>query len=204
RLEVSITGARKSPVTVSNEGFTVLQEGQKPIADIIFVHGLQGHPRETWVFTTTTTHAELERGSKPYCCGLFQRKPKSISFNDNVSQINTVYWPEDLLCTDFPNARVLTYGYDSHVSRFFSGPANKNNIYQHGRDLLNSLEAIRRENPNRPIIFVVHSLGGIILKEVSIVYIIRLSINERKNHKNRGEGLSVGSNIRGVLRGELP
>jgi hypothetical protein len=75
----------------------------------------------------------------------------------------------DLLSTDFQNARILTYGYDSRVSHFFSGPTNQNNISAHGRSLLNALELYRREFPKRPILFIVHSLGGIILKEVSCV-----------------------------------
>jgi hypothetical protein len=78
----------------------------------------------------------------------------------------SVYWPADILPRDFEEARVLTYGYDSHVSRFFKGAANQNNISAHGRSLLNTLELHRRADPQRPLIFMVHSLGGIILKEV--------------------------------------
>ena len=39
-------------------------------------------------------------------------------------------------------------------------------IYSYGESLLNSLEAQRRAAPNRPIIFIVHSLGGLVLKDV--------------------------------------
>ncbi|KAF8248666.1 hypothetical protein K440DRAFT_490227, partial [Wilcoxina mikolae CBS 423.85] len=76
--------------------------------------------------------------------------------------------PSDLLAKDFSKVRVITYGYDSHVNRFFSAAANQNHIYQHGRSLLNGLETIRRKNPMRPTIFLVHSLGGIILKDIEI------------------------------------
>ena len=34
-----------------------------------------------------------------------------------------------------------------------------------GRSFLNDLEATRRDEPYRPIIFIVHSLGGVVLKE---------------------------------------
>jgi hypothetical protein len=65
----------------------------------------------------------------------------------------------------FKDFRVLTYGYDSHVAHFFGGGANQTNIFGHGASLLNALEARRRDDPRRPIIFIVHSLGGLVLKE---------------------------------------
>jgi len=99
---------------------------------------------------------------------MFRRKVQSTGSDDtDDSNTEKVFWPHDLLPTDCMNARILTYGYDSHVSHFFKGPANQNNINAHGRSLLNALELHRREFPKRPILFVVHSLGGIILKEVS-------------------------------------
>jgi hypothetical protein len=74
-----------------------------------------------------------------------------------------VYWPKDLLPTDCPNARILVWGYDTIVTRGFA-PSNKSNIFAYARNLLYSLE---RQRPNgRPIIFVAHSLGGILVKEV--------------------------------------
>jgi hypothetical protein len=75
------------------------------------------------------------------------------------------FWPEDLLPNDFPNCRVLTYGYDSHISHFFSGAANQTNIVAHARSFLNDLEEQRQDASRRPIIFVAHSLGGLLLKE---------------------------------------
>jgi hypothetical protein len=97
-----------------------------------------------------------------------RRRPKQSgpdSIDDCVA--DTVFWPEDLLAEDFKDARILTYGYDSRVSQFFKGSANQNNVSAHGRSLLNALELHRRQCPKRPTIFVVHSLGGIVLKEVS-------------------------------------
>jgi len=66
---------------------------------------------------------------------------------------------------DFPNSHIAVYGYDSRVSNFFGGPANQTTIVGHGTSLLNALEAKRRQAPHRPIIFIVHSLGGLVLKD---------------------------------------
>lgn len=41
-------------------------------------------------------------------------------------------------------------------------------VFSYGESLLNVLEARRRADPSRPLLFIVHSLGGLILKDVSI------------------------------------
>lgn len=79
-------------------------------------------------------------------------------------QKSQVFWPEDLLPKDFPDARVLTFGYDSNVSQWFRGPANKNTLSEHAHDLLSAISGCRPLH--RPIIFIAHSLGGILVKEV--------------------------------------
>ncbi|KAI9668907.1 MAG: hypothetical protein M1817_005186 [Caeruleum heppii] len=81
---------------------------------------------------------------------------------------NKVFWPADLLPitlkdAKIEDAKIMTYGYDADV---IAGPlqgASKNTITQHGRDLMAQLE--REVGNTAPIIFVVHSLGGIIVKE---------------------------------------
>lgn len=74
-----------------------------------------------------------------------------------------IYWPADFLPQDFPNARIMTFGYDSKV--VILGGANQLGIDGHAKALLNSLERKRTSCPLRPVIYIVHSLGGIVLKE---------------------------------------
>lgn len=52
----------------------------------------------------------------------------------------TTFWPYDLLKDDCKNVRILTFGYDSAVSNFFSGVANKSHIFGHSRALLAGLK----------------------------------------------------------------
>lgn len=80
---------------------------------------------------------------------------------------NTVYWPTRLLAYDIPNARIHTYGYDSSISRFFDGPANQSTITDNGRALLSSIASQRQHCQGRPLMLIVHSLGGIVVKSVS-------------------------------------
>lgn len=101
---------------------------------IVFVHGLQGHPRNTW---TCERHLEQPRGFKE----LLARVRKSG--RKNASTPKEVFWPLHFLPEDCANTRILTWGYDSKVSQFFSGAANHSNITAYARNLLAALKIIR-------------------------------------------------------------
>ncbi|KXX75895.1 Inversin [Madurella mycetomatis] len=85
----------------------------------------------------------------------------------DASQRGEVYWPQDLAPTTVPNSRIFTYGYDTNVRHMFAGPVSGKNVYDHAWDFLCSLEALRRDpkERRRPVLFVPHSLGGIVVKE---------------------------------------
>lgn len=72
-------------------------------------------------------------------------------------------WLRDFLPVSIPEARILTYGYDSRVA--FGSSAS--NITDFARDLLERIRAKRRKSAQeRRIIFVCHSMGGIVFKKV--------------------------------------
>ncbi|KAF8848913.1 hypothetical protein BDZ45DRAFT_555751, partial [Acephala macrosclerotiorum] len=99
---------------------------------VVFVHGLQGDPVETW----------------------------------SLKPLSTTFWPKDLLADDLPNVRLLTFGYSSDVLATFRA-ASQNNITQHAQNLVGDVLG-ERQDINRPIIFVCHSLGGIIALRLSL------------------------------------
>lgn len=75
-------------------------------------------------------------------------------------------WPVSCLSKDFPDARIMTYGYDSRVSNFFGGGANQNDMITIANGFLNDLAAERVDARERPLIIISHSMGGLITKEV--------------------------------------
>ncbi|KAK4233048.1 P-loop containing nucleoside triphosphate hydrolase protein, partial [Achaetomium macrosporum] len=75
-------------------------------------------------------------------------------------------WPKALLPSELPTARVLTFGYDAYVTDW-RGMVSQNRIANHAWNLLTSLVSYReRDDTNeRPIIFVCHSLGGLVCED---------------------------------------
>ncbi|KAN0104171.1 hypothetical protein V8E51_009916 [Hyaloscypha variabilis] len=81
---------------------------------------------------------------------------------------NGVLWLRDLLPAQLPHARILTYGYDIRTHAF--DELSYQSINGHGTTLLTSLCLFREKTKTtqRPIIFIAHSLGGLVLKSALI------------------------------------
>ncbi|KAK3331711.1 hypothetical protein B0T19DRAFT_85724 [Cercophora scortea] len=120
--------------------------------DIVFVHGLRGDPVKTWT-------------------------------SDQSGSATNRCWPRDFLPKDIPNARVISWGYDADVAHLISAASSKS-IYGHAKTLLEDLARQRRRNTGtpRPILWVGHSLGGLVIKEA----IFRASTNANR-HADLGE-----------------
>ncbi|KAF8236898.1 hypothetical protein L208DRAFT_1250558, partial [Tricholoma matsutake] len=80
---------------------------------------------------------------------------------------DNVCWPRDLLSKEetLSHIRVLTFGYDANVVSLTT-PASLNSLLEHSINLLNELAREREQGARkRPLIFVAHSLGGLIVKD---------------------------------------
>ncbi|CAM1508710.1 Fc.00g055580.m01.CDS01 [Cosmosporella sp. VM-42] len=81
---------------------------------------------------------------------------------------NGIYWLRDLLPDDVPRARILSWGFDAntHAASGTSGLF----LYDHAQTLVSELSRKRKltNSSQRPIIFIAHSLGGIVVKSALI------------------------------------
>ncbi|KAF8247189.1 hypothetical protein K440DRAFT_629762 [Wilcoxina mikolae CBS 423.85] len=77
-----------------------------------------------------------------------------------------VMWLRDILPLDFPDFRVLAWGYESDLK----DPTASRNITSFSRQLLMAILGARELTTakHRPIIFVGHSLGGLIIKQALV------------------------------------
>ncbi|CAI6090823.1 unnamed protein product [Clonostachys chloroleuca] len=154
---------------------------------IVIVHGLHGHPYKTWVYKRETHDQQdvleededkrrkkqkishrvipLFRGSRSDNTDIEHQSPETlVNAQGSQDEGSCVFWPRDLLPSGCPKARVLVFGYDSKVTKYTSGATNQNSVHSHSKDLL---FALMRERPSgRRLIFVAHSLGGIVVKQM--------------------------------------
>ncbi|KAJ5414485.1 alpha/beta-hydrolase [Penicillium cosmopolitanum] len=86
-------------------------------------------------------------------------------------------WPKTLLPAFISKARILTYGYDAYALR--KSVASNNRVIDHATNLLHDLTTDRAScnASSRPIIFVAHSLGGLVCKKALL-----LSRNNPESH----------------------
>ena len=86
---------------------------------------------------------------------------------------NGTFWPATLLPQLLPTARILLFAYNSSVL------SNASNVpvAGHAQSLLNDIHNKRSEaqEVHRPLIFVSHSLGGVLVKQA----LIEARLNQR-------------------------
>lgn len=79
-------------------------------------------------------------------------------------------WPKILLPPRLGPVRILTWGYDAYYTRK-SVVAGQNGLADHAKNLLNDLTADRASccASSRPLVFIAHSLGGLVCKEALLI-----------------------------------
>ena len=76
------------------------------------------------------------------------------------------FWPDTLLREELPSARILLFAYNSSVL----GNASSAHVTSHARTLCDRLKNRRLEpqEVHRPLLFIAHSLGGLLVKQALV------------------------------------
>lgn len=125
-------------------------ESTAPVVDVVFVHGLRGHPFGTW-----RTH-----------------------MGNKLEGSNDI-WPDVLLAEDLRRngvpARLVTLGYEAGMVSW-SSPWPSLTLQERARVMVSALYAAnvgrdRRhsDGPARPVVFITHSMGGLLTKKMLLV-----------------------------------
>ncbi|KAI9892644.1 MAG: hypothetical protein M1814_001337 [Vezdaea aestivalis] len=133
------------------------------IADVVFVHGLMGHPVHSWA------HGDVDEVAKTNTLAkVFRRKGKKKQTGQLGKGSSFCFWPYHLLPASFQDLRILTYGYDSNPTHWYKSKTSRITITQHAQLLRDRVTRERLHCRERSSIFVAHSLGGILVKDAII------------------------------------
>ncbi|TVY36127.1 Vegetative incompatibility protein [Lachnellula occidentalis] len=99
---------------------------------------------------------------------------------------NGVFWPQ-LVAEDIKTARIMTFGYDADPVKLW-GVVGGNNIRNHGKNLAFAVSDRRRDCRQRPLLFIAHSLGGLVCEQ-ALLYC-------REGEQNLGK---VFQSTRGII-----
>ncbi|QPG97978.1 hypothetical protein C2857_007115 [Epichloe festucae Fl1] len=101
---------------------------------------------------------------------------------------NGTFWPTDLLPASLKGAKanILVYGYNADVySRKNDRSASDNFIHQHAQTLVTNLTMFRKSEGTykNPIIWVCHSLGGILVKR-ALLYSNDVKVTHHEDYRS--------------------
>ena len=105
-----------------------------------------------------------------------------------------IHWPSKLLRQDIIDARILSFGYDADIVNFWN-PASSSRLSNHAENMVGELVR-HRERTNteiRKILFVAHSLGGLVVE-----YALGHSRNSAEIHLRQVERYTAGIVFLGV------
>ncbi|GKV04677.1 hypothetical protein SLEP1_g16802 [Rubroshorea leprosula] len=141
-----VAGASKAEeisgsVTASEGGF----QPEIPQLDVVFVHGLRGGPYKTWRISEDKSSTKS---------GLVEK------IDQEAGKLGT-FWPGEWLSADFSQARLFSLKYKTNLTQW-SGASLP--LQEVSTMLLKKLVAAGIGN--RPVVFVTHSMGGLVVKQM--------------------------------------
>ncbi|XAR61858.1 hypothetical protein NMG60_11016394 [Bertholletia excelsa] len=116
-----------------------------PLMDVVFVHGLRGGPFKTWRLGDDKSSTQS---------GLVEK------IDEEAGKQGT-FWPGEWLPDDFPHARLFSLKYKTNLTQWSGATLPLQEV---SSMLLEKLVAAGIGS--RPVVFVTHSLGGLVVKQM--------------------------------------
>ncbi|KAI1321511.1 hypothetical protein F5Y16DRAFT_416848 [Xylariaceae sp. FL0255] len=150
------------------------------LVDIVLIHGFGGHPMRSWEYhhrpaTSRTCPDPAARNASlrdllKSTTSLGGRVPNGwpkILGRDESILPTPIFWPRDLLPAACHAARIMTWGYQL-VRKETALVQAQGDIFAHASELVRELVKARSGTGERqrPIVFIAHSIGGAMIKEV--------------------------------------
>ncbi|CAN1273930.1 Protein SERAC1 [Linum perenne] len=138
-------GPKASDHSDSTREFLDGLEPDAPEIDVIFVHGLRGGPFKSWRISEDKTSTKS---------GLVEKI-------DEEAGKHGTFWPGEWLSADIPRARLFTLKYKTNLTQWSGATLPLQEV---SSMLLEKLVAAGIGN--RPVVFVTHSMGGLVVKQI--------------------------------------
>lgn len=149
------------------------RDHERAAFDVIFVHGLVGSVFKTWRQGSIALDEFGNRFSSTNFVPTTELLPTQTDEvasvdSSNALAMRTKCWPKDWLGHDISNTRILAVDYPTALSNWRTDcDLNKDSLRQRAMHVMKQLEAAKIGD--RPIIWVAHSMGGLLVKQILVL-----------------------------------
>ncbi|TGO31109.1 hypothetical protein BPAE_0001g00030 [Botrytis paeoniae] len=138
-------------------GIHILVDCKRPVIDIVAVHGLGATPSTTWTKAPKPQehldrHTELSITAPP---------TRANKFEDRINWLSN----PKMLPANVTDARIMAFNYDSN---WYGDDAIKVRLDHVADDLRRKILRQRKDCSSRPLIFIGHCFGGLVIEKALI------------------------------------
>lgn len=140
----------------------------EPKYDVVFIHGLVGSVFKSWRQGSIVLDEFGQQHSSGATVPTTELLPDDSPVEGPSRSLNTRCWPKDWLPEDVPEVRVLAVDYPTALSGWRTDcDLNKDSLRERAIHVMKQLEDAKLGD--RPIIWVAHSMGGLLVKQILVL-----------------------------------